>query len=625
MCGIAGILRSGREIEAGELLAMRERLAHRGPDDAGIWIHPEGKVGLVHRRLSIIDLSEAGHQPMQNKDSSLVLTYNGEIYNFQELRVELEEKGYYFSSRSDTEVILYAYQEWGVEAIKRFNGMFAFALYDQRTDQLLLARDRFGEKPLYYYQRDGCFLFASELKGLTAHPDFVPAIAAEFLFSYLVFGYIPYPHTIFERTAKLPPAHYLLLDGKSLACRIERYWEPLTVLGAKGRGEGIEQAVDTLDGLLTEAVRLRLVADVPVGAFLSGGVDSALIVSLMAGLTPDLKTFSIGFGDEGYDEAPYARAIAHQLGCEHYEHYVTPQEAQGVLVELPGIYDEPFADSSAIPTRLVSQVARQQVKVVLSGDAGDELFGGYTTYPRLALAAPLLHLPTWIRRLAAGLLQAVGRGRLCRHSGLLKQFEAWAFFLYLSERTVAKQPDAARIFPGAGDHLLRESSFATAFRAAQGRGLVQSALYADTKSYLVDDNLAKVDRASMSVSLEARVPFLDVHVVEFALGLSAGTKLGPWRQDRKRLLRRLLARYLPRPLFERPKRGFSLPLAHWLRGELRWLVEEYLEQGRLRREGLFDAECVSGLVREHLSGQRDREAVLWALIFWEMWRERQAV
>jgi asparagine synthase (glutamine-hydrolysing) len=273
----------------------------------------------------------------------------------------------------------------------------------------------------------------------------------------------------------------------------------------------------------------------------------------------------------------------------------------------------------------VSQFARQQVKVVLSGDGGDELFGGYTTYPRLALAAPLLRVPAWVRGLAAGLLQAAGSGRWRRHSALLRQAEAWAFFLYLSERAVAKQPDVARLLPGAGGRGLRESSFAAAFRAAQPKGLVQAALYADLSSYMVDDNLVKLDRASMSVALEARVPFLDVQVAEFALGLDAGAKLGPWRRDRKRLLRRLLARYLPRPLFERPKRGFSVPLARWLRGELRWLVEEYLEPGRLRREGLFDAGCVGGLVREHLTGQRDREAVLWALICWQMWRERHKV
>lgn len=625
MCGIAGVLRSGKGVEAGELVAMRESLAHRGPDDAGIWIHPAGKAGLAHRRLSIIDLSEAGHQPMQSRDGSLVLSYNGEIYNFQELRAELEAKGHRFSSRTDTEVILHAYQEWGVEALKRFNGMFALALYDLRLDRLLLARDRFGEKPLYYSQQSGSFLFASELKGLTAHPGFVPAITPEVLSLYLVHGYIPYPHTIFARTFKLPPEHYLLVDGQSQEIQLARYWDPLAALGTQGRGGGMEQAVDTLDGLLTEAVRLRLVADVPVGAFLSGGVDSALIVSLMAGLQAKLKTFSIGFADEQYDEAPHARAIAGHLGCEHYEHYVTSQEAQEVLVELPGIYDEPFADSSAIPTRLVSQFARQQVKVVLSGDAGDELFGGYTTYPHLALAAPLLLLPAWLRNLAARLLKAGGPIRWRRHAALLSQNDAWAFFLYLSERSVAKQPDAARLFPGNDAQMVADSSFATAFRSAQSHGLVQSALYADMSSYLVDDNLAKVDRASMSVSLESRVPFLDVHVAEFALSLSAGAKLGPWRQDRKRLLRRLLARYLPRPLFERPKRGFSVPLAHWLRNEMRWLVEEYLEEGRLRREGLFDPTGVAGMVREHLSGQRDREAILWALIFWQMWRERQRV
>jgi asparagine synthase (glutamine-hydrolysing) len=624
MCGIVGILRNGRAIEEGELIAMRERLVHRGPDDAGLWIHPEGRVGLAHRRLSIIDLSTAGHQPMQSRDGNLILVYNGELYNFSELRTDLEEKGYRFLSRTDTEVVLYAYQEWGVEAVRRFNGMFAFTLYDRRTEQLFLARDRFGEKPLYYCKRAGFFLFASELKALTAHVDFVPALVPEVLSLYLTFGYIPYPHTIYEQTAKLPPAHYMLVDIPSLECRIESYWEPSVLLGS-GRRESIEQGVDSLDELLREGVRRRLVADVPVGAFLSGGVDSSLIVSLMAETTSDLKTFSIGFWDEAYDEAPYARAIADHLGCDHYEHYVTPEEALEALVALPEIYDEPFADSSAIPTYLVSRFAQSEVKVVLTGDGGDELFGGYTTYPRLALCAPLLKMPELGRKLLARALQAGGRGRFQRHSALLEQSEAWELFLYLNERAVSKQPDVERIFPGNDSELLRQSSFVRAFREAESRGVLQGALYADMKSYMVDDNLAKVDRASMSVSLEARVPFLDNQVAEFALGLSASKKMGVWKQTRKQLLRCLLGRYLPRELFERPKRGFSMPMAGWLRKELRWLVEEYLDAGRLRREGLFDVEFVGGLVREHLSGRRDREAVLWALIFWEMWREKQGV
>jgi len=625
MCGITGVLRSGRAIEAAELVSMRDRMAHRGPDDAGLWIHPTGKAGLAHRRLSIIDLSAAGHQPMGSSKGDLVLTYNGEIYNFQALRAELEGKGHYFRSRTDTEVILHAYQEWGLEALGRLNGMFALALYDLTLDRLILARDRFGEKPLYYCRQSGSFLFSSELKGLFAHPDFAPTIAPEMLSLYLVHGYLPYPHTIFARTAKLPPGHYLLVQGQSHEMELAPYWDPLAQLGSRAGDQSAEQLVDTLDSLLTEAVRLRLVADVPVGAFLSGGVDSALIVSLMARLQARIKTFSIGFASDRFDEAPHARAIASHLGCEHHEHYVSPQEAQEALVGLPEIYDEPFADSSAIPTRLVSQFAREQVKVVLTGDAGDELFGGYTSYPRLALAAPLLQLPLWLRELLAGLLRAAGPPRWRRHAALLRQREAWAFFLYLSERSVAKLPDVTRLLPGTDARLVAESSFADAFKSAQGQGLVQSALYADLRSYMVDDNLAKVDRASMSVSLEARVPFLDLHVAKFALGLSPAAKLGAWGQDRKRLLRRLLARYLPRPLFERPKRGFSVPLAHWLRGDLRWLLRDYLEEGRLRREGLFDPALVAGLVREHLEGQRDREAILWALVFWQLWRERHRV
>jgi len=623
MCGIAGVHLAEGKIDEAELVRVRDTLTHRGPDDAGIWIGAEGRLGLVHRRLSIIDLSAAGHQPMVNEDGSVVLVFNGEIYNFQELRQTLEETGHVFRSQSDTEVIVHAYEEWGTKAIAKLNGMFALAIYDRQRQHLLLSRDRFGEKPLFYYHHRGCFLFASELKAIAAHSFFSPAIEHQLLFPYLIFGYIPYPRTIFAHTGKLPPAHSLLLDLGSQSYTIEPYWDPLPAVSTDLRGcDSLNGAVDGLVPILRDAVKLRLIADVPVGAFLSGGVDSSLVVSMAVEQKANLKTFAIGFGDDHHNEAPHARAVARHLGCQHHEYYVTPEEALAVLTQLPGIYDEPFADSSAVPTYLVSRFAREQVKVVLSGDGGDELFGGYTTYPHLAHASHLLRIPRGLRTAVANLLGALGAGKAGRHAALLLQQELWEVFLYLNERTVTKRPDAERVLLASQEELLTASIFAKTYQDAAARGYIQAALLTDAKTYLVDDNLVKVDRASMAVSLEARIPLLDVRVAEYALGLSERAKMGPRRQDRKRVLRALLGRYVPPALFERPKQGFSVPLARWFRGELRWLLDEYLGRERLIREGIFDAGVVSGLVQEHLSGRRDREAVLWALVFWEMWRER---
>lgn len=626
MCGIAGVLLPKGQVEERELVRIRDILTHRGPDDSGIWIHRDGNLGLVHRRLSIIDLSDAARQPMTNEDGTIVLVFNGEIYNFQELRCILQEKGHTFRSQSDTEVVIHAYEQWGVQALDRFNGMFAFALYDQHSNHLLLARDRFGEKPFYFYHHNGCFIFASELKAIAAHPEFSPHINQQLLFLYLIFGYIPYPHTIFEHTGKLPPAHYILLDIESQSYSIETYWDALGATAETGTGdENLDDVVGHLEQLLSDAVKLRLIADVPVGAFLSGGIDSSLIASIAIRQKSDLKTFSIGFGDNQYDEAPYAKAIADHLGCQHQEYYVTPVEALNVLTKLPEIYDEPFADSSAIPTYLVSRFAREQVKVALSGDGGDELFGGYNTYPYVALASHLLRIPQGLRTQVGNALRACGTGKIQRHASLLGQHDLWQVFLYLNERTVAKESDAGKLLIDGRNDLLLNSTFSETFRAAAGRGCVQAALYTDSMTYLTDDILTKVDRASMAVSLEARIPFLDFRVAEYAMRLSETMKMGPWRQTRKRVLRALLAKYVPRELFERPKRGFSLPLSRWFRGELRWLLDEYLDRQRLTKEGLFDVDFVGQLVREHLSGSRDREAILWALVFWEMWREQWSV
>ena len=618
MCGIAGVVKTMDRIDQDELVRMRDALEHRGPDDQGIWMGEDGLVGLAHRRLSIIDLSEAGHQPMVNDDGTLVLVFNGEIYNFQELRQDLEGRGHVFRSQTDSEVILHAYEEWGTAAVAKLNGMFAFSLYDRTRRQIVLARDRFGEKPLYYALDGGGFYFASELKALRACGSLSVTVDRDRLHPYLVFGYIPYPHTIFESVLKLPPASMAVVDIDSLQCAVTSYWQ---LQGDNGAGpEDLEEAVTHLDGLFAEAVGMRLVADVPVGAFLSGGIDSSLVISAMTRHAAKVKTFAIGFWDDEYDEAPYAKVIAEHLGCEHREYYVEPQEAIDVLMGLPAIYDEPFADSSAIPTCIVSRFARDEVKVVLTGDGGDELFGGYTVYPLFARLRHVQRLPRVARSLVAAVVEAVGPGKSRRHADLLRQGGLWELFLYLNERTVTKQPDAARIFSG-GEADLAATEFAQVFQREMSGDPLQAAMHAEARTYLVDDILTKVDRASMAVSLEARVPFLDHRIAEFAASLSSKTKMGRCGQERKRVLTALLGRYLPRELFERKKHGFAVPLHRWFRKDLRWLLDEYLDESRIKREGVFDARTIRQMVAEHLAGTRDREAVLWALVFWQMWRE----
>ena len=622
MCGIAGLLSLNGEVCERNLIAMRDSLVHRGPDDAGIWIDEKRSIGLAHRRLSIIDLSDAGRQPMTNEDGTIVMVFNGEIYDFPLLRSTLNGLGHVFRSTSDSEVIVHAYEEWGYNAFQRLNGMFSIALLDLQRGQLVLARDRFGEKPLFYYNRNGRFAFSSELKALAANPGLDLVVDTDVLNLYLLLGYIPYPQTPFLHTHKVTPGEYLVVDVASHQVDRRKYWTVPEAgvhdVKASGHSEDILRELDTT---LNEAVKTRLVADVPVGAFLSGGIDSSLVVSYMAKEQANVKTFTIGFWEKEFDEAPYARAIAEHLGCEHHERYVSPQDVIEVLLKLPAMIDEPFADSSVIPTYMISRFAREHVKVALSGDGGDELFGGYATYGRFAWCRPLIGVPRRWRELAARVLRTMGTGKVRRHAELLEFRETWELFLYLNERTIAKIPDVEDVLlaPGVLSPLPR--TIKETFASSNHPGLLQKALLADLQTYLVDDNLTKVDRASMAASLEVRIPFLDVRFAELAIGLSANVKLGRFARQPKRLLHALLSRHVPPELFRRPKRGFTLPISHWFKTELRWLLDDYLNPTRLKREGLFNPVVVSRLVDEHLSGTRDREALLWALIFWEMWHE----
>lgn len=659
MCGIAGYFRPGGipAEPAPEILErMTAVLHHRGPDDSGVWIDAEAGIALGHRRLSILDLSPLGHQPMHSACRRYVTVFNGEIYNFRALRADLEALGHAFRGHSDTEVLLGAVSEWGVRgAVERFNGMFAFALWDRQERTLHLLRDRAGEKPLYYIRQGNTVLFASELKALRAHPAFHGEVDRDALALFLRHGYVPTPYTIYQNVFKLPPATILSLpaaqDGWRDAVPVE-YWSARTAAeqGVANPFTGTErEALDHLDELLLDAVRLRMVADVPLGAFLSGGIDSSLVVALMqAQTTRSVRTFTIGFAEARYNEAKHAAAIADHLGTEHTELYVTsvvarhlgtehtqlfvtPADTLAVVPRLPAIYDEPFADPSQIPTFLVSELTRRHVTVSLSGDGGDELFGGYRRY-RVgpALWRTIQRLPQGARRGLAAVLTGCHQAAWFPDSALRR----WTGKRTLSERAGQAADILRTDSPAALCHYLmsywkrpldvvpgaREAPtpFTDASRWVAFDAMRQM-MYLDLITYLPDDILVKLDRASMAVSLESRVPLLDHRVIEFAWRLPSSLKMRRGRG--KWLLRSLLARYLPRTLTDRPKKGFDVPLAAWLRGPLRAWAEDLLDEGRLRREGMLNPGPIRQKWLQHVRGDANWNLDLWTVLMFEGWLE----
>jgi asparagine synthase (glutamine-hydrolysing) len=652
MCGIAGFWQ--REPGAEQALGaaaqrMADAIAHRGPDDAGTWADAQAGLALSHRRLSILDLSPEGHQPMHSASGRYVLVFNGEIYNWRDLRQALEQEGAAppWRGHSDTEVMLAAFEGWGFEpALRRFVGMFAFALWDRHDRALRLARDRLGEKPLYYGWAGDVFLFGSELKALCAHPRFRRHVDRDALALYLRYACVPAPYSIYAGVQKLLPGTALTLrDGELLACRrpeARAYWTLAGAVdaGARSRFAGTRhEMTDELDRTLRAAVAGQMVADVPLGAFLSGGVDSSTVVALMqAQSTRPVRSFSIGFREADYDEAVHARRVAQHLGTDHTELYVAPQDVLAVVPQLPSIYDEPFADSSQVPTLLVARLARSAVTVSLSGDGGDELFAGYNRH-RWAR-----NLRRWIGWAPAA-LQARAAG--CITSRTPEQwdcaFDRGAGLLPRGLRYKSpgdKLHKLAGLLGAQGDDVLyqRLVSFwpdgvalrAAAYPVPPGwiaygtpaslRSLPERMMYLDTLGYLPDDILVKVDRAAMSVSLETRVPLLDHRIVEFAWRLPLRTKLHGTRS--KWLLRQVLYRYVPRELIERPKQGFALPLDAWLRGPLRDWAEALLDERRIAREGFLDPAPIRDRWREHLSGSRNWQHHLWIVLMFQAWLER---
>jgi asparagine synthase (glutamine-hydrolysing) len=621
MCGICGQLYSDRqrEVQAKIIGRMCESIAHRGPDDQGVFV--SGHLGLGARRLKVIDL-ETGHQPMANEDESVWIVFNGEIYNYRSLSDELKKKGHRFKTKSDTESILHAYEEFEEDFLQKLNGMFALAIWDARRQRLLLARDRLGIKPLYYYFDGHKLVFGSELKSILQAPEIDRSIDLMALNNFVTFEYIPSPRSIFQKVRKLEPGHYLFWEGKDLIKR--SYWQ----LSVQPRLQ--KDAPERLRELMVDAVRLRLVSDVPLGAFLSGGIDSSIVVALMAQLTEEpVKTFSIGFQESSYNELGYARTLAERYATDHRE-YVIEADALELTEKLIAHFDEPFGDFSIFPTYLVSKMARREVTVALTGDGGDELFGGYDTYLAQKFDRRFYHWwPKIIKRriwdpLADGLTPREGK------KGLINTFKRFiqgsrlpAELLHARWMIFLTEQERSRLFSREVQRQLADSDPYDFIRhhasqVGQVDELSRSG-YVDLKSYLADDILVKVDRMSMAVSLEARVPFLDHRVVEFAFTLEPDLKIRRWQT--KFLLKKTMADLLPPAIQRRDKQGFSIPIKNWIRGQLRPMMTDLLSQSRLKRQGFFNGPWVSRLVSEHLRGVENHSHKLWALMVFESWHE----
>jgi len=626
MCGIAGFLdlkrRTGADDLAAQATAMADALIHRGPDCGGVWRDADAGAALAFRRLAIIDVSPAGDQPMHSANRRYVLVYNGEIYNFQDLRCELEAAGTAFRGHADSEVLLEGIAAWGVAAtVKRLIGMFAFALWDREAREIWLVRDRLGIKPLYYGLVDDLFLFGSELKALRAKAGWRPRIDRDALASFTRFNYVPAPRSIYAGIAKLEPGTLLRYrPGGKVA--IERYWNMADVAAQPRRDITDAEAIAEAHSLLSDAVSRRMVADVPLGALLSGGVDSATVVALMrqSGTRP-VKTFTIGFTESGFDESGHARAVAAHLGTDHTEIMLSPDDARDLIPNLADWYDEPFADSSALPTRLVAQIARRDVTVALSGDGGDEAFLGYNRYRAAAAWRRLRRVPAPLRRAAAGVLRRMPSGawnglagdKLHKLAGLLDAEDADAAYKQL----VSHWRDPQALVPGGRDE-------ATPVWAAAKRipDFAERMAFLDTATYLPDDILTKLDRASMSTGLETRVPLLDHRVVEFAWSLPKHMRLR--RGESKWLLRQVLYRHVPRRLIDRPKTGFAVPIAAWLRGPLRDWAEDLLDERRLRADGLFEPAPIRAAWADHLAGRGNHWQALWGICMAQAWHDRWA-
>ncbi len=612
-------------------IEMRDTLIHGGPDDAGVFVDVKNGLALGHRRLSILDLSPLGHQPMEFEN--LVIVYNGEVYNYLEIRKELEKYRYRFYSKSDTEVVLKAFHKWNFSCVHKFRGMWAFAIWEKKEKRLILCRDRVGVKPLYWYFKDGLFMFASELKAFHKHPKFQKKLNVKSLPFYFKYGYIPTPYSIFENTFKLEPGHYLIIDQNG-NITIKKYWAIEDFFfSEEGKSEYRKKEIELIEkfeAIFTESFKLRLVSDVPVGVFLSGGIDSSLVTALLQKESSiPLKTFTIGFYEKKYDEAPYAKKVAQYLGTDHYEFYVTPKEAYEVIPKLPEFYDEPFGDSSAVPTYLVSKYARQVVKVALSADGGDEQFCGYTNYwPALKLSKINSRI-SYIFRL---LLSKAGKNNFAYNffktfSPFLKVTNFRDKYSKLLNAILYSEPlkifDVSKSFY-IDDELRKllkiNMQQICIYYDYDNIDILQSMMMQDIKTYMMDDILVKVDRATMRVSLEGREPFLDNRILEFSARLPVNLKCN--NGVTKYILRKILYKYIPRKLIERPKKGFSMPLYEWFRKELKELYEYYLSEKKFKEAGIFNEKFIRKLLNRYYKGEPTNSSRFWLILMFQMWRER---
>jgi asparagine synthase (glutamine-hydrolysing) len=623
VCGICGFVAfdAHAPVDPSALEAMLGTLVHRGPDEAGRVLL--GSAGLGVRRLAIIDV-EGGHQPLASEDGQLQVVCNGEIYNYRELRSELIERGHRFTTGSDCEVVVHAYEEYGDAFLTRLNGMFGLAVWDNRRRRAVLARDRVGIKPLYYTRHAGQLVFASEPKALLALPGFSRRLDPRSLELYLTYEYVPTPHSIFEGVERLRPGHALVVEDGQV--REQAYWQLDLSPDPEFCRAPVEQLAERLWTTLREAVRLELVSDVPLGVFLSGGIDSSAVVAAMVDLGADVRTFSMGFADASFDESAYARRVASFLGTRHAERVVEPRMVWEMVPRLADVLDEPLADASVVPTHLLSRFARGQVTVALGGDGGDELFAGYSTLQAHRLADVYQRLPAGVRN---GLIAPLVRRLPVSDANMSLDFRAKRFILGTDQPLArrhhvwlgadAREALAPDLRNGSGLKNPFEVLDEHVARAAEYDRLSQ-VLYLDMKMYLEGDILTKIDRASMACSLEVRVPMLNTCLVELATRLPIDLKLRGL--TRKYLLRRALAGRLPPEIIRRPKKGFSFPVARWLRSELRDLVLDLLSERRLRRQGLFDPGCVTRLIEDHFEGRRDNRKALWTLLVFQLWHER---
>ena len=610
---------------------MNRTMAHRGPDGEGYNIYDTnfGRVGLGHRRLSIIDLSEGGSQPMHFEN--LHITFNGEIYNYEEIKNELETLGHHFESHSDTEVILHSYKQWGAAALQKFIGMFAFVIYNDETQDVFACRDRAGVKPFFYYYHNGLFLFASELKAIVKYPTFVKEIDLNAVGAFMQHGYVPTPHCIFLNTYKLKPGYYLKLDMQTKNLQTTQYWNVYDSYNKPALKIDLPEAIEETEKLLLSAFQYRMVSDVPVGVFLSGGYDSSCVTALLqANNSQKIKTFTIGMPDAGLNEAPYAKQVANHLGTEHTEYYCTEKEALEIVPKLPFFYDEPFADSSAIPTSLVSRIAKEKVTVALSADGGDEIFAGYSRYDyHIKYGDKLNSIPSFVRKSAASLMHAIPAQSI---PILNKNYLFHSRYEKL--KNVLKQPSDSNILQSITQHLDKSeidlliknpvSKISSGFDSEELMPEYYSGMAymmaIDYQTYMLDDILQKVDRATMSVSLEGREPFLDQRIIEWAAQLPMNFK---YRNGSKKfIIKEIVHKYLPKELMDRPKMGFGIPIAKWLQADLKIYVDHYLNVDFIRNQNIFNKKAVALIYTSFYKGKVERAEKLWHLLMFQLWYEK---